>query len=107
MDNLWNELPAILLSFAGRGVAVLLFVFAGWLALRFTTVPLRRFLERSRLDPTVASFLLNSMRSVLVIVVILGILQQLGMQTASLLTLLGTMGIAVALALQGSLANFA
>ena len=39
--------------------------------------------------------------------VLLAILQQLGVQTASLLTLLGAAGLAVALSLQGSLANFA
>jgi small conductance mechanosensitive channel len=68
---------------------------------------LRRLLGRSRLDVSVASFLVNTVRTALLVVVLLTVLQQLGLETTSLLTLLGTAGLAVALSLQGSLANFA
>ena len=63
--------------------------------------------RRSRLDPSSASFLLNTGRGALLIAVILIALDQLGVQTTSLIALLGAAGLAVGLALQGSLANFA
>src|SRR5262249_7588084 len=77
------------------------------LAIRYLITPMRRFLERSHFDLSVASFLVNSTRSILIVVVILGVLQQIGVQTASLLTLLGAVALAVTLSLQNSLSNFA
>jgi small conductance mechanosensitive channel len=97
--------PAVEYAWRVLGCAVILAV--GWVALRFLVGPLRRLMERGRLDPSVAAFLVNSLRSILLVAVILAMLQQLGVHTASLLTLLGTIGLAVALSLQGSLANFA
>jgi small conductance mechanosensitive channel len=99
--------PALVVDFAGRLAGAVLILVVGWLAVHFLVGPLRQLLGRSRLDPSAASFLVNSARSAILIVVILTALQQLGVQTASLLTLLGAVGLAVALSLQGSLANFA
>src|SRR5262249_13253927 len=62
---------------------------------------------RSHMDPLGASFLVNSLRTVLLFAVLLGVLNQLGVETTSLLTLLGAVALAVSLSLHGSLANFA
>jgi small conductance mechanosensitive channel len=107
MDELWNSLRGRAAELGGRVLAAAFVVLLGWLALRILLGPLRRLLGRSRLDPSVASFLVSTTRSVLVLVILAAVLQQLGFETASLLTLLGTIGLAVALSLQGSLANFA
>src|SRR4051812_38193107 len=107
MDELWRTLPDLLLSYAGRIIGALLMLIAGWIALRLLVGPLRRWLERSRCDPSVASFLVNSARGAMLVAVFLAVLQELGMQTASLLTLVGAAGVAIALSLQNALANFA
>jgi small conductance mechanosensitive channel len=107
MDALWQLVSPWLVEAAWRlGAAALVFV-VGWLALRLLTGPLRRALGRSRIDPAAAAFLVNSARAALLCGVLLTALNQLGVPTASLLTLLGAAGLAVALSLQGSLANFA
>src|SRR5262249_19707281 len=72
----------------------------------FLTARLRPALERHRLDPLVVSFLTNSVRAAILAVVVLGVLQQLGVQTTSLLALVGTVGLAGGLSLEGSLGNF-
>src|SRR5437867_9803998 len=108
MDEFWRIVQQPLVEeCAGRTLGAAVILAVGWLAMRFLVGPLRRMLERSRADPSVASFLANSARSALIIVVVLGVLHQLGVQTASLLTLLGASALAIALSLQGSLANFA
>jgi small conductance mechanosensitive channel len=106
MDALWEALRQGAELYAGRvaGAAVILLV--GLLALRYLVGPLGRLLERGRLQPTLASFLVNSARGLLLVVIILGVLQQLGVETASLLTVLAAGGLAVALSLQNTLANF-
>ena len=79
----------------------------GGLVLWFVSGPLRRMIGRTRLDPSAASFLANTARGVLLVAVLPIALDQLGVQTTSLIALLGVAGLAVGLALQGSLANFA
>jgi small conductance mechanosensitive channel len=58
------------------------------------------------MDSMLTSFLGNILYSVLLLVVIIAALDQLGIQTTSLLAVLGAAGLAVALALRDSLANF-
>src|SRR5262249_22761794 len=102
-----EELNRRLLEFSLHIAGALLIVIVGWVGARFLVGPVRRWMERGRLDPSVAAFLAHSLRSLLLAAVILGVLQQFGIPTASLLTLLGAIGLAVALSMQGSLANFA
>jgi small conductance mechanosensitive channel len=87
-------------------IHVLLLLLLGWVALQYLVGPLRRLLERTRADPLLVSFLTNSARAAVIAVVLIMVLQQLGIQTASLLTLLGAAVLAVALSVQGTLANF-
>jgi small conductance mechanosensitive channel len=107
MNGSWHQTLAPVLEYALPPLRAILILVVGWLAIRFLVGPLRRLLERSRFDPSVASFLANSVRSALLVFILLAVLQQLGVQTTSLLTLLGAAGLAIALSLQGSLANFA
>jgi small conductance mechanosensitive channel len=102
-----HDLKRLVIEYLGRCLGAALILWAGWLALRFLVTPLRRMLERSRVDPAVASFLANSLRTALLVAIIIGALQQFGVTTASLLTLLGAAGLAIALSLQSTLANFA
>lgn len=107
MDELWASLRPRVLDLSQRVAAAAFVVVLGLLASRFLVGPLRRLLGRSRLDPSVVSFLSSTARSALLLVVLVTVLQQLGVETTSLIALLGTAGLAVALSLQGSLANFA
>jgi small conductance mechanosensitive channel len=107
MNDAWQEFYRMGLVYAGRTLGAAIILAVGWLGVRFVVMPLRRLLERGRFDPSVASFLVNSARAVIVVVIVLGVLQQMGVQTASLLTLLGAIGLAIGIALQGFLANFA
>ena len=103
MDD-WKPLLLDLAWRAGRAAAVLA---VGGLAIWFAAGPLRRMLARTRIDPSAASFLGGAIRGVLLVAVVLIALDQLGVQTASLIALFGVAGLAVGLALQGSLANVA
>lgn len=107
MNDWWRLGHETVLTYVGDTVKAALVVFVGWLAIRFLIGPLRRLLERSRVDRAVASFLANSVRTAILVFIVIGVLQQFGLETASLLTLVGAVGVAVALSLQNSLANFA
>lgn len=103
LDKL-NELTA---QYSGRLIGALLILFVGlWAAKRFSRI-LREILGKTQLDTTIVSFIGNIMRVVLTAVVILAALSSLGVPTTSVLALLGTAGLAVALALKDSLNNVA
>jgi small conductance mechanosensitive channel len=107
MGDWWQNIPKEWRDYGGRLVGAALILLLGWIANRLLVGPLRRLLDRGRLDALVTSFLVNSVRTAILVVVLFAVLQQFGLETTSLLTLLGTVGLAVALSLQGSLANFA
>ncbi len=106
MAILWPDWGRWVDPVIGRGIGAVLILVVGLLVLRYLMPPVRRLLERSRLEPAVVSFLANSIRGLLLAVVLIGLLQCLGVPTGSLLTVLAAAGLAVALSLQNTLANF-
>jgi small conductance mechanosensitive channel len=106
MDAFWQELRQRADLYGGRVVGAAVIVIVGVVALRYLVAPFRRLLDRSRLEPSTASFAANSVRGLLLVVIAIAVLQQFGVETTSLLTVLATGGLAVALSLQNTLANF-
>ena len=68
---------------------------------------LRKLLVRAKMDEILINFISSIVKSLLLLFVIVAALDQLGVNTTSLIALLGAAGLAVGLALQGSLQNFA
>lgn len=88
------------------GLAIIVFLLGKWLA-RVVTGGISKFMGKAHLDPMLISFLCNIVNAVLMVVVVVAALSQLGIETTSLVALLGAAGIAVGLALKDSLAHFA
>lgn len=86
--------------------ALAIFIIGRWVA-NLITGGVRRLMERANIDATLVKFLSNILRILLLIFVILAAIGQLGIQTTSLIAVLGAAGLAIGLALQGSLSNFA
>ena len=86
--------------------AIVIFVIGRWIA-KFIVSVLQRVFKRSKVDVTLSDFLGNIVYALLITVVILAALEQLGVETTSALAILGPAGLAIGLALQSSLANFA
>jgi small conductance mechanosensitive channel len=107
MEELWRRLEQNAEVYVGRLIGAIIILFVGILALRYLLAPLRRILERGRMESSAASFVTNTARAVLIIAIGIAMLQQLGMETASLVTVLAAGGLAVALSLQNTLTNFA
>jgi len=87
-------------------LGVVLFALGLWLAARAANL-MRRALRRARVEPTLIPFLRNSLYSALIVLVAVSVLGFLGVPTASLVTAVGAAGLAIGLALQGSLSNLA
>ncbi|WP_374682647.1 mechanosensitive ion channel family protein [Accumulibacter sp.] len=86
--------------------SILIFIVGRWLAKAVTTFARKAF-QKTGMEDTLEKFLCNMLGAVLLVVVIIAAIGALGVQTTSLLAVLGAAGLAVGLALQGSLSNFA
>jgi small conductance mechanosensitive channel len=87
-------------------LALLVLLVGLWLA-RLATRVLTRVLTRMNVDPMLREFLRNLAHGALVVVVLVGALDQAGVPMTSLLAALGAAGLAIALALRDSLSNLA
>jgi small conductance mechanosensitive channel len=86
--------------------AILILVLGHWL-MKLVTHWLERVMARAQVEPTVTRFITHVSYVILLTAVVIIALGQLGIQTTSLLALLSAAGLAIGLALQGSLTNFA
>lgn len=103
-DLLW----AWAASFLPHFVTAAAILVVGVLVANWTQRVSQRFLGRlSQIDATVNLFLSSVLRYVVLVLVIVATLTQLGVQTTSLLAVLGAAGLAIGLALQGTLSNIA
>ena len=89
------------------GSAALILVVGLWLAFFISRIVRNKALEHPRIEATLAAFLSTMLRYALIILVLLIVLQQFGVQTTSLVAVLGASALAVGLALQGTLTNVA
>src|SRR5690349_17558313 len=102
-DLAWSWAEVFLPRLVGAVVILVLgVVVAGWLG-RLVS----RMLSRVQVDPTLRPILAAVIRYAVIILVVVAGLGQLGIQTASLLAVLGAAGLAIGLALQGTLSNIA
>ncbi len=100
----WDWFEALLPRLASAG---LVFLF-GLLLSRAAAAGVTKLLSRARpIEPTLRPIIASIIRYTILIVVIVAALGQLGIQTASILAALGAAGLAIGLALQGTLANIA
>jgi len=86
--------------------AIVVFFVGKWLARKISNL-LRRGMEKADTDPTLIGFVGNITYFGLLTMVVIAAVGQLGVQTTSFIAVLGAAGLAIGLALQGSLANFA
>lgn len=88
-------LKAVILLIIGRQV------------IKFLIRLLSNALEKYEIDPSLSTFFKSFLSAVLWVVLLISVATTLGMQMASFVAILGAAGLAVGLALQGSLSNFA
>lgn len=86
--------------------AILIFFVGKWIV-ALVVKGLMKAMRKGDVDTTLRRFVSNLARIVLMLFVIIAAINHLGIQTASLIAVLGAAGLAVGLALQGSLSNFA
>jgi small conductance mechanosensitive channel len=107
----WNEVIAMLkttgVEFAINLVTAIAIFYFGRMVVGLLMRGLKKMMQAQDVDVTLQTFVGNLVRMVLLIFVIIAAISALGIQTTSFIAILGAAGLAIGLALQGSLSNFA
>lgn len=99
MEWLWEFLPNLITAFITLIVGLWVIKMIGKLV--------HKFFARADYDQTLETFVESLIRAVLKLLLFVLVVTQLGVQSSSLVAIVGAAGLAIGLALQGSLANFA
>ena len=107
----WNHLLEVIktqgLDLAINIAIAIAIFYVGKLIVGFIVRGIRKVMQQREVDPTLESFVCNFVRIALMVVVVVAAIGQVGIQTTSFIAIFGAAGLAVGLALQGSLSNFA
>jgi len=107
VENIVAKIWELLTIYGLKVVAAIAVLIVGrWIAKGLTGFT-EKIMNKRQVDPTVVSFVANMTYIALLVFVVLAALGQLGIQTTSFIAVIGAAGLAIGLALQGSLSNFA
>ncbi|MBV8873400.1 MAG: small-conductance mechanosensitive channel MscS [Metakosakonia sp.] len=98
---------ALLLSYAVNIVAAIAIIIVGMIIARMISNTVNKLMRARHIDATVADFLSALVRYGVIAFTLIAALGRVGVQTASVIAVLGAAGLAIGLALQGSLSNLA
>lgn len=111
----WASLPQLLqdkgidlgLDFGIKVATALAIFLIGKFFVRILIRAISKVMEKQAIEPTLMIFISNLVRISLMVVVVIAAIGALGIQTTSFIAIFGAAGLAIGLALQGSLSNFA
>lgn len=106
-EKLLQDAEALALPILKSVVVAVLVWIIGTFIIRLIRKGIQRFLRKKDWDKSVESFLISLLSALLYITLLIAVVSILGVPTSSFLAILGSVGLAIGLALQGSLANIA
>lgn len=107
IESLTHSLGENFLPFLGKLIWILLILITYKHIIKFINKTSKSILEKNKVEPLLKSFLLSLINGVAYIFIFFLFISVIGFKATSLITILGTAGIAIGLALQGSLSNLA
>jgi len=102
-EQLWNWI----ITFGIKAIIAIIVLIVGWIIINIISNTFRKTLNRRDLDESLKNFLYSLVKIVLRLLLVLTIVGMAGVQTTSFIAVIGAASLAVGLALQGTLQNFA
>lgn len=107
LEEYWVAAQDLLVKFGGKVVlAIVLLILGFWIINRFSSF-LNKLMINREVDESLRPFLVKLVRISLKVILLIPVISILGIATSSFLAIIGSAGLAIGLALQGSLSNFA
>ena len=105
--KIMNTLMQWVVEYAPKIGGALLTLVLGWLLINMSLRTMFRVIEKKQIDASLVSFSRSALSLILKGLLIISVAAMVGIQTTSFVALLGALGLAIGLSLQGSLSNFA
>ncbi|MDI1318220.1 mechanosensitive ion channel domain-containing protein [Flavobacterium sp.] len=102
-----DQFIKMLIAYSPKLITAIIVLFIGLYAIRLINRLIRKIMVKRELDPTLSTFLADSLLWALRFLLFVTFISKLGIETSSFVAILGAVGLAVGLSLQGSLSNFA
>jgi small conductance mechanosensitive channel len=107
MQEMWDKISGYIVLYGMSFLtAILIFIIGKWAAGLLAKLS-EKLMEKAKVNKTLSSFSKNIVYYGILVFVAIAALNKLGIETNSFIALIGAAGLAVGLALQGSLSNFA
>lgn len=107
MEEYLTKFESLIVQYAPKVVMALVMLIIGLIVIKIIINTTQKILRKRNVDVTLQKFLGNLLGWILKILLFISVIAKLGVETASFAAILAAAGLAVGLALQGSLANFA
>jgi len=107
VDKILDEGIKLVVSYGPKLLLAIFVLFAGFWIIKKVTKLIAKLMEKRNVDISLRSFLHSIINVALKILLIISVLQMVGVETTSFVAMLGAAGLAIGMALQGSLSNFA
>ncbi|MBF0289621.1 MAG: mechanosensitive ion channel [SAR324 cluster bacterium] len=107
MEELSNQAQALVASYGLKIIGAIAIFIIGWIVAKMFRNISNRMVKNSKIDTTLGTFITNLTYYAVLTFVVVTALAQLGIETTSFIAIIGAAGLAIGLALQGSLSNFA
>ena len=105
--NLGDEAMNLVVTYGPKLVYTIIVLIIGLWVIRMITSGVRRMIQKSSVDDSLTTFLASLVSMVLKVVLVITVIDMLGIQATSFIAILGAAGLAVGMALSGTLQNFA
>ena len=107
IENYLEKLKEIIIEFSPKVISAIIILFVGLWAVSIITKTFKKIMIKRHVEVTLSNFLGNILFWTLRILLFITVISKLGVETSSFVAILGAAGLAIGLALQGSLSNFA
>ncbi len=105
--GVWQQIQSAGTGFGLKALVAIIIFYVGRMIARLVTKGLHNLMQSHEVDKILETFVCNLVYWMLMTFIIIAALSQLGIQTTSLIAVMGAAGLAIGLALQGALGNFA
>lgn len=107
MDTIYQKSIDLILVYGPKLIGAILVWVVGTIVIKFLSKAFVRLLDKRNIDPSLKPFLSGIIRALLKTMLVISVLGMLGVEMTSFVAILGAAGLAVGMALSGTLQNFA
>ncbi|WP_395257324.1 mechanosensitive ion channel family protein [Halalkalibaculum sp. DA3122] len=108
INTLWQTVREDLAVYGLDVIGALGILIVGWIVANWLSKRVQKAtIKTERIDNTISPILIKGTKIIVLVITILAVLSKFGVETASIIAVLGTIGLAIGLALQGTLSNIA